>query len=131
MAGDKPRQFIGASFEGGEILHDFVQQADAGGFLGFDQPRGEDDLLEPRGADQGREPADIGRRQAVAERARDRKSELRGPGADAQVAARGDAGAAAGAGAVDRRNGRHPALFERGQHAIDPGLVADGVLRRC
>ena len=53
-------------------------------------------------------------------------------GPDAEVAARGDGGAAAGAGAVDRRDGRHPALFERGQHAIDPGLVAEascGVLK--
>src|SRR5258705_12756673 len=37
MTSDKPRQFIGPSFEGGKILHDFVQQGDAGGLLGFDQ----------------------------------------------------------------------------------------------
>jgi len=58
MARDKPRQFIRPSFEGREILHDFVQQGDAGGFLGFDQPRGKDDLLEPRCPDQGREPSE-------------------------------------------------------------------------
>src|SRR5712664_2916071 len=113
IARDKPRLFIGPSFEGGEILHDFVKQTDAEGFLGFDQARGKNDLLEPRCPDQGRESADIGRRQAVAECARDRKSEFRGPGSNAEVTARGDPGAAAGANAVDRRNRRHLALFER------------------
>src|SRR5882724_6384352 len=90
MARDKACQFIGPSFKEGEILHDFVQQPDAGGFLRFDQARGKNDLLEPRCPDKGREPADIGRGKAVAERARNRKSEFRGPGADAEVAACGD-----------------------------------------
>src|SRR5438445_2440360 len=45
MACDKPCQFISPPFERREILHDFVQQSDAGGFLGFDQARGKNDLL--------------------------------------------------------------------------------------
>jgi hypothetical protein len=60
---------------------------------------------------------------------RDRKSEFRDPGSNAKVTARGDPGAPASANAVDRRNRRHLALFERAQHAIDPCLVVDGILR--
>ena len=129
MACDQARQFIGPPLKGSAVLHHFIQQAKATRFLGFDQARGKNDLLEPRCPDQGRESADIGRRQAVAERARDRKSEFRCPGSNAKVTARGDPGAAAGANAVDRCNRRHLALFERAQHAIDPCLVVDGILR--
>ena len=49
-------------------------------------------------------------------------------GGDAQVAAGGDRGAAAGAGAGDGGDGRHAAGFERGQHRGRSGLfVADRV----
>ena len=46
------------------------------------------------------------------------------------VAARRDPGAAAGAGAVDRRDGRHAAGLELAEHAVDAGLVVERVLRR-
>ena len=45
----------------------------------LDQARGENDLLDPRRADQRREPAEIGHRQAIAERAGDRKAEFAVP----------------------------------------------------
>ena len=118
LISDKERQFICPSLEGREILHDFVQQGDAGGFLGFISPRGEDDLLELRCPDQRREPLILAAdRQLPSVRAIGNPN-FAGLGADVQEPARGDAGAVAGASAVDCRNGRHPALFERGQHAI-------------
>ena len=51
-------------------------------------------------------------------------------GADAQVAAGRDARAAAGAGAGDRGDRRHPAALEVAENPVDAGLVLERVLRR-
>ena len=124
---DKSRQFIGPSFEGGDIFHDSWSDP-MPSLPAAHQARGEDDLLEPRRPDQRREPADILSPTSNCRACAHRKAEFCGPGSDAQLAAGGDPGAAAGASAVDRCDRRHPALFERGQHAIDPDLVADRIL---
>ena len=113
-----------------DVFDDLAEQADAGGFFGADQPRGENEILHPRRSDQCGEPADIRHRQAIAERARDRKAEFGRPGADANIAARRDPGAAAGAGAVDRGDRRHAAGLELAEHPVDAGFVVERVLRR-
>src|SRR5262245_12575180 len=122
VAGDEFRYFVGARVERGEILDDFGEEADGGGFRGFHEPCGEDQILDARRADQRGEAADIGHRQAVAQRAGDGKSHPRGFGADPKVAAHGNCRAAAGAGAGDRRDGRHPASLEGGEDPVDAVL---------
>src|SRR6266478_1362325 len=129
VARDEPRQFIGPSFKGGAVLHHFIQQAEAQRFFGFDRARGKNDLLEACRSDQCGEPAEARHRQTVAERAGDWKSEFRGPVADAEVAARGNPGAATGASAIDRGNRRDLALLQCAQYPINPCLVVDGILR--
>jgi len=66
----------------------------------------------------------------VAERARDGEAELRRGSADAQVAGRGDAGSASGAGALDGREGRNPDILERVEDPVHLRFVVDGLLRR-
>jgi len=51
-------------------------------------------------------------------------------GADAQIAAGGNTGAAAGASAGNGGNRRHAALFELGEHAVDARFIFKRVLRR-
>ena len=130
MAGNEPCGLIGTLVERGQIIDDLVKQAHGGRLLGFDKTCGEDHILDARRTDQRGNAADIRHRQAIAERARDRKPHPRSPGADAQVAARRDARASAGAGTVDGGNGRHPAGFENAKHAIDTVLIVERILRR-
>jgi hypothetical protein len=74
--------------------------------VGGHQSRGEDQLLQPRRADQLQVARVGAHRQAVAERARDRRAEARVGSRDAQVAAGGDAEAAADREALDLRDHR-------------------------
>ena len=72
--------------------------------------------------------AQIGRRQAVAERPRDRHAELRRGRADAQIAGQRDHAAAAGGDAVDLRDGRRRDALEPVDDRVQPPLVGDPVL---
>src|SRR5829696_6834444 len=115
MAGDGAGEFLGAALEGGRVLDDLGQEPDRERLPRLDHARREDDVLDPRRAG---EPADVRHREAVAERARDREAELRGLGADAQVAAGRDPRPAAGADPRDRRDRRHPALLEVAENPV-------------
>src|SRR5579862_7282291 len=119
MPGDLDGKLVNATLQRRQIFDDFGEQSGTGGFLGADQPRGEDDVLDARRPNQSGQPADIGHRQAIAQRTGDRKAYSRRLGADAQIATRRDAGAASGAGARDRGNGGHAALLELGENAVD------------
>src|SRR5205085_3456027 len=79
--------------------------------------------------DQRHQPRDVGHRQAITERARDRKADPGCLGADTDIAARGDPGSAAGAGAGNGGDGRYPDLLQRAQHAVDPRFVVERILR--
>ena len=97
----------------------------------IDQARGEDEILDPRRPDQRRETADIGHRQAIAERARDR--EIRFWRSWCRCAGRRHAAMPAPppvqtpliAAMVGTRH--CSSVLE---HAVDPVLVVDRVLRR-
>ena len=82
------------------------------------------------GPDQVAQPRVVRRRQAVAERARDRHAERRLRRADAQVAGERDDAAAAGGDAFDLRDGRRPHALEPIDHRVEPRFVADHVVPR-
>ena len=130
IAGNQRRQFAGAPLKRRHVFDDLAEQTDACGFLGTNEARGKNQILHARRSDQRGKPADIRHRQAIAERARDRKAVFGGPGADTNVAARRDPGAAAGASAGDRGDGRHAASLELAEHAVDAGFVVERMLRR-
>src|SRR6516165_11981927 len=102
VAGDQLRQFIDPPFQRRQVLDHLVEQSDASRLLGSDEPGSEYEILDARRSNQRGEPADARQRKAIAERARDRKSDSRRLCPDAQIATSGDAAAAAGAGAGDR-----------------------------
>ena len=88
--------------------HDLVDEAGGERLVGGEQPRREDQLLQARRPEQV-QVARVGlHRQAVAERARDRRAEARVRRRDAQVGAGGDAEAAADREALDLRDDRLP-----------------------
>src|SRR5215813_12685565 len=113
-----------------KILDHFVEQSDPRRLLSSDESGSENEILHARRPDQGGEPADARHRKAIAKRAGNRKSESCRFRSHAQIAAGGNARSAAGARAGNRGNGRHAALFERRQHAIEPRFIFDRVLRR-
>src|SRR5262245_13648313 len=130
VAGNQRRKLVDPPLQGGKVIHDFVENANACRLLGADEPCGEYEILHARGSDQRRKPAEARHGKAVAERAGDRKSHSRRLGPDAHIAASGDPSTAAGAGAGDRGDRGHAALLERRQHAIDARFVFDRMLGR-
>jgi hypothetical protein len=97
----------------GELAHarcdalggnDLVDEPGGERLVGRQQPRREDQLLQPRRPEQVEVARVRLHRQAVAERARDRRAEARVGRRDAQVGAGGDAEAAADRKALDLRD---------------------------
>ena len=90
----------------------------------------EDDVLQPRRAEQRRQPGVVLHRQAVADRARDRQPEPRRRRAHAQVAGGREREPAAHREAVDERDGRLAHRLQPPDDAVDRGLVGEPVLGR-
>jgi len=127
MPGNKHGKLIDASLQRRNILDNLIEQTDAGGFLGADESSSENKILHARRSNQSGEPADIRHREAIAERARDRKSDFRGLRPDAQIAARRYAGATADTNAGDRGDRGHAALLEFGEHPVQAGFILDSL----
>ena len=85
---------------------------------------------DPRRADEPGEPRRVGDRKAIAERARDWKAEAQICCGEAQIARRRERRAAASAGAGYRGDRRNGAALECTDHAVEPRLVGERVLRR-
>src|SRR5260221_689508 len=106
VGGDFARELLGALQQRRLVGRELHHQSRGERLIGLDQPRAEHDLLDQRRPDEIDQPRITGERQTIAQGARDGKAELDGARGDAQVAARGDARAAAGAGAGDRGDRR-------------------------
>src|SRR6266571_2215230 len=130
IARDQPAELARPALQLRRVFHDLVQQTELEGFVGIQQPRGENEVLYARRTDERRQPAETGHGQAVAERPRDRKSEPRRPRRNPQIAAGRDRRTAAGTRAGDGCNGRNAASLERGEDPIDLRFVVERVLRR-
>src|SRR5216683_2559432 len=96
MAGNQLRGLIGTALQRLDIRYHFVQQTECQRLGGFDQPGLENQILGPRRTDQRNQPADIGHRQAIAERPGDRKADPGRRRTDPDIATGGDPRAGAG-----------------------------------
>ena len=105
-------------------------QPERRGFRRVDQPASEEQVLDAGRPDHVEETGVIRRRQAVAERSRNRYPELRVGGADAEIAGERDGAAAARGDALDLSEGCGRHALEPIDDAVDAALVRDGVVAR-
>ena len=123
MRGDGTHELGHASYEGRAVRDDLVHQTQHLGLIGPDDACGEDELLGACEPDERRDAHEVGERQAVTERARDRHAERGRRRGDAQVACGGDRETATGRRAADRGDGGLAHGLERAEHVVHAVLV--------
>ena len=128
MAADKRGQIMRPREERRRIGQDFRDQTGAVGFLDGQQTGGEDHFHDAGRTDQRGKPGDICHRQAIAQRARDRKSEPGVAGGNPQIACGGDTGTATRACARDGRDCRHRAAFDIAENLIELCFIGNRII---